>query len=119
MTAHTNAHTNAHDCTRCTHDQHISEFSYRIDHCKTFIDPEAYPFLDAFCFAIQAIPVEEEEEEAELLPPSVNMASRLLAIEARLDALEGKAIPGTAMGQPLSSSPITTTTTTTTVHPGP
>ena len=71
--------------------------------------------MDAFAAAINAIPVEAEEEEEEDEPPSAGLASRLLAIEARLDALEGKgnvSVPGTAMGQPLSNSTTTTTTTT-------
>ena len=92
---------------------HVSQITYAINKCTPFVDPEKYEDLDQFAAAINAIPREAEEEEDQ--PPSVGMESRLVAIEARLTVLEGKAnasVPGTAMGQPLSNSTITTTTTT-------
>ena len=95
-------------------DQHVSEITYAINRCTPFVDPETFADLDAFADAIRAVPIEAEEEEEEQ-PPSSTLATRLLAIEARLDALEGKgnvAVAGMAMGQPLSNSTTTTTTTT-------
>ena len=68
-------------------DQHVSEITYAINTCKPFVEPETYADLDSFAAAIQAVPIEEEEEE-EQQPPSSPVASRLMAIEARLDALE-------------------------------
>ena len=69
------------------------------------MDPETFADLDAFADGIRAIPIEAEEEEEEQ-PPSSTLATRLLAIDARLDALESKgnvAVAGMAMGQPLSN----------------
>ena len=98
-------------------DSHVSQITYAINKCTPFVPMEKYEDLKQFAAAINAIPREDEEEEEDE-QPSAGMESRLLAIEARLDVLEGKAnvsVPGTAMGQQLSNS---TTTTTTTIHTG-
>ena len=95
-------------------DSHVAQITYAINKCTPFVEPETFEDLEQFAAAIIAIPRDEEEEEDE--PPAAGMESRLVAIEARLSVLEGKAVnvqvPSPAVGQPLSNS-ITTTTTTT------